>query len=459
MKNSMRVLGMVLCIAMLAAIMTACGNGSTSGGDTTNSVSVSSSSPTTAASTVDNKPVSLRFSWWGDDNRHKSTLAMIDLYQKAHSNVTIEPEYGGWDGYQEKLTTQLAGGTAPDLMQVSYSWISDLQKKGGFFSDLSKYPQLIDLGIFPGNLLNAFCNVDNAMVAVPTGASAYAFVVNKDTLAKAGVQADQKWTWDSLLDAARKVHALGNDYYLTYDGTKETLYVKYLIPYVQATTGTNLINDDYTIAFSKENLVSALNYIKALNDNFAWAPVTQISSSTSIAEDPGWINGKVASTLGLWVSSLVPAVQAIGDAADVEIFPTLPGGKDTAIFTQPSMLLSVNAKSENIEATVSFLNSMFSDEESIKALKDCRGIPCSTKGLEIAETEKFVDPLVTKCLKLATDNSTNIPYKAINDDDELATAAEDVLEALTFGKLTPDAAADEIISRFNTRLADMKAAK
>ena len=62
--------------------------------------------------------VTLRFSWWGGDERHAATIAVIEQYEAAHPNVTIEPEYGSSDGYNDKLATQLSGGTAPDIIQI-----------------------------------------------------------------------------------------------------------------------------------------------------------------------------------------------------------------------------------------------------------------------------------------------------------------------------------------------------
>lgn len=458
MKQSMRILGIVMSIVLLVSVV-ACSNSNTAK-DTSGSTAALNSSPaaSTAPATAEIKPVTLRFMWWGSDTRHNNTLATIDLYKKVVPNVTIEGEYGGWDGYQDKLTTQLAGGTAPDIMQVSYSWISDLQKKGGFFADLSKYPQLIDLGMFSDKLINAFCKVDNATVAVPAGVSAYAFLVNKDLLTKAGVTLDQKWTWDSFLDAAKKVHALGKDYYFSYDGFKETLYEKVLRPFVMARTGNVWINNDYTMGFTRENVIEAFNYIKTLNDNNAWPPVTEVASAATIVEDPRWINGKIASTLE-WVSSFYPAAQAIGAAADVQIHPTLADGKDSAIASQPSQVFSVNAKSENIEEAIKFVNYMFTDDAAINTLKDCRGIPPSKKGLEVAEANKLIDPMVMKALKLAVDNGSSIPFSAISDDTELATSGQDVIEKLLFKKLTPEAAADELISAYTVRLGEMKAGK
>src|SRR5690554_10976 len=74
--------------------------------------------------------VTLRFSWWGGDPRHEALLEVIDLYIQQNPYVKIEPEYGGYSGYYEKLITQLAGKTAPDVMHVAYQWIPDFESQG-----------------------------------------------------------------------------------------------------------------------------------------------------------------------------------------------------------------------------------------------------------------------------------------------------------------------------------------
>ena len=64
------------------------------------------------------EPVTLRFLWWGSDARHEATLRVIDDYMALHPNVKIEAMYGTDDGYYEKLTTMLASGTEPDIIQM-----------------------------------------------------------------------------------------------------------------------------------------------------------------------------------------------------------------------------------------------------------------------------------------------------------------------------------------------------
>jgi oligogalacturonide transport system substrate-binding protein len=81
------------------------------------------------------QPVTLRFSWWGGDNRHKATLDAVKLCMKLNPHVTIKTEYGGVAVYLEKMKVRLASKTAPDVMQIDQTWIEEQISKGDFFVD------------------------------------------------------------------------------------------------------------------------------------------------------------------------------------------------------------------------------------------------------------------------------------------------------------------------------------
>ena len=63
----------------------------------------------TAKPTESEEDVTLRFSWWGGDERHEATLAAIKEFEAEYPNIKVEAEYGGWSGWQEKITTQILG--------------------------------------------------------------------------------------------------------------------------------------------------------------------------------------------------------------------------------------------------------------------------------------------------------------------------------------------------------------
>ena len=45
-------------------------------------------------------------------------LEVIKQFEAANPNIHIEAEYGSSDGYHDKLATQLASGTAADIVQI-----------------------------------------------------------------------------------------------------------------------------------------------------------------------------------------------------------------------------------------------------------------------------------------------------------------------------------------------------
>ena len=66
---------------------------------------------------ADPEDLTLRMLWWGGDTRHTPTLAALDKYTER-TGISVEGEYAGWDGYYQRIVTQLAGGTAPDLPRL-----------------------------------------------------------------------------------------------------------------------------------------------------------------------------------------------------------------------------------------------------------------------------------------------------------------------------------------------------
>lgn len=165
---------MMLAGALAAGCLTGC-----SGGKDT---SVTEGKETVRADTKasgSKEKVTLRFSWWGDEGRHEATLKAIELYMDQNPNVVIEAEYGGFDGYQQKISTQLAGQTAPDIIQLNANWMPDYANKGDFFLDLKDYPDLVDVSGFDEEFLNSFCVFNGQLIALPTGMNARTAYINQ----------------------------------------------------------------------------------------------------------------------------------------------------------------------------------------------------------------------------------------------------------------------------------------
>jgi oligogalacturonide transport system substrate-binding protein len=123
--------------------------------------------------------IQLRFSWWGGDERHEATLSTMKAYEASHPGVTMVGEYSGFDGYLEKLVTQLAGGTAPDIIQIDYAYLETLWSvKDNFvnFNDQS----IVDISGISKGLLEGVTSPDGTLIGLPTGLNFSIIYVKQD---------------------------------------------------------------------------------------------------------------------------------------------------------------------------------------------------------------------------------------------------------------------------------------
>ncbi|NJO37836.1 MAG: sugar ABC transporter substrate-binding protein [Rhizobiales bacterium] len=136
--------------------------------------------------------------------------AMAAEFEAANPEIDIVIEDVAWDALQQRLTTDIAGGTAPDISIIGTRWLVDyvendiVEPLGAYMDDAFK-GRFIDTFMAPST-------IDGEIYGLPVAASARAMYYNKGLLEQAGVSAPPA-TWDELKAAAEKVHALGDDIY------------------------------------------------------------------------------------------------------------------------------------------------------------------------------------------------------------------------------------------------------
>ncbi|WP_432888240.1 extracellular solute-binding protein [Kribbella sp. CA-245084] len=70
--------------------------------------------------------VTLKFAHWGSNEEAKTLAAMIDAFQQANPTIKVEDNWIQSD-YEQKLTTSIAGGQAPDVAQTSNTQLANFQ--------------------------------------------------------------------------------------------------------------------------------------------------------------------------------------------------------------------------------------------------------------------------------------------------------------------------------------------
>uniref|UniRef100_UPI002A823F89 ABC transporter substrate-binding protein n=1 Tax=Hungatella hathewayi TaxID=154046 RepID=UPI002A823F89 len=166
MKKRMKKITALLLVAVMGASLAACGSSGDKKSD--------------GGSSDSGDKVTLKFTWWGSQSRHDYTQKMLDAYTEEHPNVEFEAVPAGWDGYFDKLSTQAASGSMPDIVQMDYLYITTYAKNNSL-ADLQPYIDdgTIDVSGIDENLLNTG-KINDTMAGVVLSTSEVTIGYNPD---------------------------------------------------------------------------------------------------------------------------------------------------------------------------------------------------------------------------------------------------------------------------------------
>lgn len=175
----------------------------------------SSGGSPTALST---SPETLTFYWWGSDVRATITGKVLDAYTKKHPNVTFKQQWGAYSGYYDKLSTMVAGSTAPDIFQIDDDGLAEYASRHVTL-DLKPYiGKTIKTDKFPSGLAKAGI-LDGKQVAVAAAENTAAMFYDKNVVDQYKLDAPKTgMSWDDLVTwAAGVTKASGGKVFGTQD--------------------------------------------------------------------------------------------------------------------------------------------------------------------------------------------------------------------------------------------------
>jgi len=460
--KKMRMLALLTAITMLFACVAGCAGSNDQSEGTTKASEVDSSqtsedNESSSETTEEKEPVTLRFSWWGGDERNEATLKVIENFETEYPWITIEPEFGGDQGYLEKLSTSLAGGQAADIIQNGPGWMPGFMDKGDFFIDFNEYKDYIDLSSFSEEYLNNTSVYNNKLVGLPSGVSTTAMLVNKTLADKIGLDFSKPVTWEGMIEMGQKVQDYDKNMYLLNVDTSFTV-TNVFRPYIMQLTGSPLIDDDSkALASSSEQLNQVLSYVNELYSSKATEAAGEKASFEGAPQtNPKWINGEYVCVMTN--SSQINNLTGVNpdDEYIVVAMPVMADSaaqKNDGYYANPPQLMCVNKASEHIEESVMFMDYFFNNEEAAVILKDLRSVPPTERARKICEEQGLVNPLVTEAVNLAIDRN-GINEMGLTTDSEVEAAMKMMIESVSFGESTPEEATEDGIQIIENILAE-----
>lgn len=397
------------------------------------------------------KEVTLRFSWWGGDSRHKATLDVIKLYEEKNPGVKIKAEYTGWDGYFEKISTQISGNTAPDIMQIDYSWLYNFSKNGDGFYDINELKEDFDLSNYDEQSLT-YTTINNKITAIPVGMNGRAFFYNKTLFEKAGVEVpktiDELFVVDKIIK--EKVGKDARVLDVTSVDSGVLFFIKY---YVEQKYGKTIINSDNKIGVSKEELADAFKFYKKLVDEEVVVSTKDRAGAGNIPaeQNPLWISGKLGgvyewnTAIGMYEDTLEE-----GNTLVAGDFLTGIGDNDSA-FIKVNMTFAVNKNSKNAKEAAKFLNFLLSDPEAAKILGTVRGIPLNKSAYAELEKEGKIEGALAEALEKAMKfpGPKSSPYI---EDERVRKLGLQISQKVDYNEITPEQAGEQLHSELEKLL-------
>lgn len=384
------------------------------------------------------EPVTLRFSWWGGDARHEATIKACELYMEKNPNVKIEFEYSGWDGYKDKMVTQLAGGTAADIIQVDYKWIYDLRNQAQYFTDPRDFEGILDLSNFSENAYNG-CWVDDELQGLPAGMNVNTLIVDKPFYEEHNLDSSDPtyWNWDKVLEEGKRVNAENPEHYLLNEFPSGASFITTVL----AQKGLELVDKDYNVAVTEDQLIEALNLLKSMIDNKVMLPFEQSAIYAQQTEQfPKWLNNEMG--MFMQVASTIPSYSDMD--LDVMLVPRYEDAVTSGASLYPTNLFCINANSKHQQEAAKFLNFLVNDPEAIAILGDVRGVPSTEAARTQLEEAGTLNPLISKAISLG-EQYPGMGYHAARFNSDLNKVADEYFERFGYGELTAEETASQLL--------------
>lgn len=401
------------------------------------------------AQTDADEPVELRVSWWGGNEVHRAQLDAIARFEQRHPGITVKAEYSGWAGYLERLATQIAGDTAPDLMQINWNWLTLFSGDGRGFHDLRELDQWIDLGAFSADAIEMGTVRDRLNALAPT-MTARLFWYNKTTWDRAGLPLPQ--TWDDLLAAGPVFRdRLGPDYYPLNLNFQDVIAMAYSW-YVQRNDQPLIDEENKRLYATRAQLVEAARFYQRLVDAHVVADARTIASYGHLQrhELRPWIDGRWAG-LYEWSSAVGKTAEALAPGQELVLgpYPMLPQAQTAGLIYKPGMMFAIKRDTPHAREAAMLLDFLLNDPEAVRILGTRRGVPDSHIARRVLAADGELQGLALQGSERVDQLPRSIRISGWYEHSRMRDGFTDIFERLGYGIVDPEEAGAEMDDDIN----------
>jgi multiple sugar transport system substrate-binding protein len=418
---------------------TTAAGGTAAGGTAAGQTTTAGETTVAGQSTDAGDEVTLRVSWWGSDARHEATIAAIEEFENAYPNVTVEPEFSGFEGYNDRLATQAAGGNAPDVFQVDPSAVSEYADRGVMVNLDDYVGNGLSLDAIPENVSDLGRTPDG-LFSLPWGLTAPILMVREDLLF--GTEGPQEgWSWEDFEQWAGEINeASGGDVHGSEDlGHRDDALRVWL-----RQQGKEFYTEDGQLAFERDDLVEWFTMWDRMRES-GGVPSADVSAQwDGTPENSALTSGQTAAEF-----AYTSVQQGFADVAGVPLTAVRPPGNSETPgdYLRPSVFLSAYSGSEHPEEAVQFIDFMLNNPDAGGLLGASRGVPPNEETRELVRSD--ADEAALAELDYIADHVDSFgppPPLPPAGGFEIIELLRRVYESVSFGQQDVEAAADEFFT-------------
>ncbi|MEY8356489.1 sugar ABC transporter substrate-binding protein [Lachnospiraceae bacterium 54-53] len=448
--------------AVMALSMTGCGSGTDQGsgngaGGSAETKTAGGENSGGSPEAAGGEPVTLKITWWGGQGRHDYTQKLLDLYTESHPNVKFETIPSGWDGYFDKLATQAASGSMPDIVQMDYLYITTYAKNNSL-ADLQQFIDdgTIDVSRIDEKLLNTG-KINGKMNGLVLASSYLSMGYNPDVLAEAGVSdPDSSWTWDDFLAMSKTIKEKTGKYGSCTGPVDDTNLFNYWV----RRHGESLFSEDKkSLGYPDDKICSDfIQMWSGLMEEGAVPNPDEYAAIQALGQEAGPVVTGDGAMLIEW-NNYASKVSGVNDKIKMVTPPMLSDSESKGLWLKPGMFFSVAETSKAKKEAAEFIDWFVNSKEANDIVMAERGTPVSSEirdymvnSGKLTKQQQAMLESVESALALCGETPDPDPVGMSEVNEAFKNAAYSAF----YGQITPQEAAakfrndaDAILSRSN----------
>ncbi|GHF16750.1 ABC transporter substrate-binding protein [Streptomyces fumanus] len=419
-RTILKAAGASLAVAGLGATATACGSGSGSGDGT----------------------VTIRYSWWGAEDRAQRINKTIALFEKKYPKIKVKTDFQQYADFWKKFNTQASGGNPPDVFQNAIGFLRKYDAKN----------VLLDLGeqVKAGNLsmdgfragLEKFGEVDGKLLGVPVGSNSMALVIDKPVYTRAGVTPEPGWTWDDFDAAMKRIRDRTGR-----AGDSGMYGVMYLYDLYLRQHGKAFFTED-ALGFTEADLTDWWTKAERGVKEGVYADAKKVVQ----VKPKSAVSAELAGSEFTWDNFTVRYTSEGKSEYGLAPIPTTDGKKTGQYLG--SLMLSASKRTQHPKEVAQFIDFMVHDPEVAKIMGYDRGVPATQAQFDAFQPDDEVNKAIAAYETSLVESGvleTITPHPSGADVCEAAFLR--IAEEMALGKRSVEDAVKQFFTESKTALA------